>query len=81
MNHPFSFSSAGDVPAGGSIALTIKAAGDFTNGISQVAEGDQGTCQRSARSLLYRRATGPRLCLHRWRCGRHPALQHGRYHA
>ena len=39
MNHPFSFSSAGDVPAGGSIALTIKAAGDFTNGISQVAEG------------------------------------------
>ncbi len=39
VHHPFSFSSAGDVPAGGSVALTIKAAGDFTSTIAAVAPG------------------------------------------
>jgi predicted ferric reductase len=37
--HPFSFSSAGDTPAGGTISITIKAAGDFTRTIPNVEPG------------------------------------------
>jgi len=37
--HPFSFSSAGDTPAGGAVAMTIKAAGDFTQSIPDIAPG------------------------------------------
>lgn len=37
--HPFSFSSAGDTEPGGTISMTIKAAGDFTETISDVAVG------------------------------------------
>lgn len=37
--HPFSFSSAADVEPGGTVALTIKAAGDFTTTIPEVAVG------------------------------------------
>jgi len=39
VQHPFSFSSAGDVPPGGRIALTIRAAGDFTRRIGSFPEG------------------------------------------
>jgi predicted ferric reductase len=38
-NHPFSFSSVGDVEDGGRVALTIKAAGDFTDRIGDVKTG------------------------------------------
>jgi predicted ferric reductase len=37
--HPFSFSSAADIPPGGTLALTIKAAGDFTRTVASVAPG------------------------------------------
>jgi predicted ferric reductase len=37
--HPFSFSSAADAPAGGPVTMTIKAAGDFTDTIRSVAVG------------------------------------------
>jgi predicted ferric reductase len=37
--HPFSFSSAGDTPPGGPVAMTIKAAGDFTRTVPDVAPG------------------------------------------
>jgi predicted ferric reductase len=37
--HPFSFSSAADTPDGGTISITIKAAGDFTKTIPSVALG------------------------------------------
>ena len=39
VQHPFSFSSTGDVPPGGRIALTIRAAGDFTRRIGSFPEG------------------------------------------
>jgi predicted ferric reductase len=37
--HPFSFSSAADTPPGGPVAMTIKAAGDFTSTIAAVKVG------------------------------------------
>jgi predicted ferric reductase len=37
--HPFSFSSAADTPQGGTISITIKAAGDFTRLIPTVKPG------------------------------------------
>lgn len=37
--HPFSFSSAGDIPPGGAVSMTIKAAGDFTRTIPRVKTG------------------------------------------
>jgi predicted ferric reductase len=37
--HPFSFSSMADTPPGGPVALTIKAAGDFTGAIPAVTPG------------------------------------------
>jgi predicted ferric reductase len=37
--HPFSFSSAADTPPGGPVAMTIKAAGDFTKTIPAVEPG------------------------------------------
>jgi predicted ferric reductase len=37
--HPFSFSSAADTPPGGSVAMTIKAAGDFTKTVPGVTPG------------------------------------------
>jgi len=37
--HPFSFSSAGDTPPGGPVAMTIKAAGDFTRTVPDVTPG------------------------------------------
>jgi len=37
--HPFSFSSAADPPPGGSVAMTIKAAGDFTKTVPDVTPG------------------------------------------
>ncbi|WP_181034138.1 ferric reductase-like transmembrane domain-containing protein [Arthrobacter sp. GMC3] len=37
--HPFSFSSAADTQPGGSISMTIKVAGDFTETISRVEAG------------------------------------------
>jgi predicted ferric reductase len=37
--HPFSFSSAADTPPGGPVAMTIKAAGDFTNTVAGVTPG------------------------------------------
>lgn len=37
--HPFSFSSAADTPPGGTIALTIKATGDFTRTLPAVKAG------------------------------------------
>lgn len=37
--HPFSFSSLADTPPSGRIAMTIKAAGDFTEAIPAVAPG------------------------------------------
>jgi predicted ferric reductase len=37
--HPFSFSSAADVPAGGPVTMTIKAAGDFTKTVPAVTPG------------------------------------------
>jgi predicted ferric reductase len=39
VQHPFSFSSCGEVPSGGRIALTIRAAGDFTRRIGSFPEG------------------------------------------
>jgi len=39
--HPFSFSSEGDVDPGGRVGITIKAAGDFTDRIREVAEGSR----------------------------------------
>jgi predicted ferric reductase len=38
-NHPFSFSSSGDVSDDGRVALTIKATGDFTNQIASFPVG------------------------------------------
>jgi len=43
VQHPFSFSSTGDVPPGGRIALTIRAAGDFTRRIGSFPEGQRCT--------------------------------------
>lgn len=37
--HPFSFSSMADTPPGGPVAMTIKAAGDFTGTIPNVVAG------------------------------------------
>ena len=37
--HPFSFSSAADTPPGGPVAMTIKAAGDFTKTVPDVTPG------------------------------------------
>jgi predicted ferric reductase len=37
--HPFSFSSAADPPPGGPVAMTIKAAGDFTKTVPDVTPG------------------------------------------
>lgn len=37
--HPFSFSSAADTRPGGTVSMTIKAAGDFTQTVSQVTPG------------------------------------------
>ena len=37
--HPFSFSSAADTPLGGPVAMTIKAAGDFTKTMPDVTSG------------------------------------------
>jgi predicted ferric reductase len=37
--HPFSFSSAADPPRGGPVAMTIKAAGDFTKTVPDVTPG------------------------------------------
>lgn len=37
--HPFSFSSAADTPPGGPVAMTIKAAGDFTTTVPDVTPG------------------------------------------
>lgn len=37
--HPFSFSSAGDTAPGGTVSMTIKVAGDFTETVSEVAVG------------------------------------------
>jgi len=37
--HPFSFSSAAATPPGGSVAMTIKAAGDFTKTVPEVTPG------------------------------------------
>ena len=37
--HPFSFSSAADTPPGGPVAMTIKAAGDFTKTVPAVTPG------------------------------------------
>jgi predicted ferric reductase len=37
--HPFSFSSAADTPPGGPAVMTIKAAGDFTKTVPDVAPG------------------------------------------
>lgn len=37
--HPFSFSSAADTPPGGPVAMTIKAAGDFTKTVPGVTPG------------------------------------------
>ena len=37
--HPFSFSSSADAPPGGPVAMTIKAAGDFTQTVPDVAPG------------------------------------------
>jgi predicted ferric reductase len=37
--HPFSFSSAGDVPPGGEVAFTIKQRGDFTRTIPDLRPG------------------------------------------
>jgi predicted ferric reductase len=37
--HPFSFSSAADTPEGGTISITIKAAGDYTRTIPSVRPG------------------------------------------
>lgn len=39
VHHPFSFSSAGDVARGGTVALTIKANGDFTSTVPSFAVG------------------------------------------
>ena len=37
--HPFSFSSAADPPPGGPVAMTIKAAGDFTKTVADMTPG------------------------------------------
>ncbi len=37
--HPFSFSSMADTPPGGTIAMTVKAAGDFTSALPSVVPG------------------------------------------
>jgi predicted ferric reductase len=39
--HPFSFSSMADPPPGGKVAMTIKAAGDFTGTIPSVTTGSR----------------------------------------
>jgi predicted ferric reductase len=41
VSHPFSFSSAADGNTGGRVALTIKAAGDFTSRVSSFPTGTQ----------------------------------------
>jgi predicted ferric reductase len=80
--HPFSFSSAADVPAGGPVTMTIKAAGDFTRTVPAVTPGTHSClCRRSARSVLHGPAPGTRVRVHRWRRRRDPAVQHGADHA